>query len=68
MIVEGLHLEMVAMLGPQYIISPHDPNGFMNEDSLSKHNQHSSSMHDFDEVRSLPMIFSQDTLSFQFDF
>lgn len=39
MIVRELHCETLLMLGPQYIISPHEPNRFLDKDSLSKHDQ-----------------------------
>ena len=34
----ALHYEMVVMLGPQYIIYPHETNVFLNEYSFFEHN------------------------------
>lgn len=55
-----LHHEMVVMLGPQYILSPHEKYYGYSECGLG--------MYDSNEVHSQPMIFSHDTLFFQFDY
>lgn len=60
--------EMMVMLGSQYIISPYEPNVFLEEDSFFEHKQHSSSLYESNEVRSLPMIFPQDIFSFYFHY
>ena len=67
-IIGALHRKMMAMLRPQYIISPHEPNDFVDEDSFSGYSQSSSSLYDFDEVRSQPMSFTHDTFNFQCDY
>ena len=36
-IIGTLHREMMVMLGSQYIISPHEPDGFLDGDSLFEH-------------------------------
>ena len=56
------------MSGSQYIISYHEPNDFLNEDSFSECSQSGSGMYDYDEVHFLPMNFSNDTFYFQFDY
>lgn len=66
-IFRELHHKMVVVLGPKYIISPHEPNVFLNEESFFEYNKHGSGMYDFDEVCSPPTSFAQDTFSFQFD-
>ena len=67
-IIGTLHYEMMVMSSSQYIIYPHEPNGFLDEDSLFEHDQHDSGLYDSDEVHSLPMISSQDAFYFQFDY
>lgn len=56
------------MSSSQYIISLHDPNEFLEEDSFSEYNSDSSGLYDSNEVCSQPTIFSHDTLYFQFDY
>ena len=67
-IVGELYCKKMVMSGPQYIISPHDPNVFLNEDSFFEYYQSGSGAYDPNQVCSLPMSISQDTFSFQFDF
>ena len=67
-IIGALHCEMMVISGSQYIIAPHEPNIFLDEDLFSEYNSHGLGTYDYDEVRSLPMSFSHDTFSFQFDY
>ena len=56
------------MLGSQYIISPHEPNVFLEEDPLYEHEQQGLGLYDYDEVCSLPMSFSQNRFPLHFDY
>ena len=67
-IIGALYHEIMVMSGSQYIISYHEPNDFLNEDSFSECSQSGSGMYDYDEVHFLPMNFSNDTFYFQFDY
>lgn len=54
---------MVIMSGPQSIIShEYEPNGFLEVNSLSGHTLCGLGTYNFDEVFSLPISFTQDTL------
>ena len=68
MIIGAVHCEMMVMSGSQYIISPHEPNDFLNEDLVFEHSQSSIGLYDYDEVHSKPMSFTHDTFYFQFDY
>ena len=39
LIIGTLHHKMMAMSGSRYIISPHEPSGVLDEDSLFEHDQ-----------------------------
>lgn len=67
-IVWALHREMVVMSSPQCVISYHETNVFMQKDSFFEHNHCSLSKYVSDKVCSLPVSFTQDTFSLQFDF
>lgn len=60
--------EMMFIFNSQYIISHHKQSDFLNEDSISEDEQYVSSLYYFDEVHTLPMIFSQDIFYFHFDY
>ena len=47
-IIGELHHEMMIMSCSQDIISPHEPNRCLDEDSLSEHKQTSSGLYAFD--------------------
>ena len=68
MIIGELHHDMMAMTGPQHIISPHEPNNFFKEYSFSEYSQSGTGLYDSDEVHSQPMSFTYDTFYFQFDY
>ena len=67
-IIGALHHTMIAMLGSQYIISPHEPNEFLEEDWFSEYNSDSLGLYDSNEVHSQPTIFSHNPLFSQFDY
>lgn len=67
-IIGEVHFEIMVMLGLQSVISYHDPNVFIEEDSCSKYSQSVLGMYDSDELHSTPMNFPHDTFLFQFDY
>ena len=67
-IIGELPHDMIVMSFSQYIIFPHEPNEFLEEDSFSEYSQNNSYLYAFDEVCFQPMIFSHDTFFFQFDY
>ena len=64
-IIRELHCKMVVTSGPQYIVSSHGPNDFLEEDGLYEYSKREIGLYDSNEVRSKPMSFTHDTLYFQ---
>ena len=67
LIIGAIHCEMMVMSGPQYNMSPHEPNEFLEEDVFSKYSQGSLGLYNFVEVHSQPTSFSHDAFYFKCD-